>query len=59
MLLMALFRRGVGNVLTTITLGPGETVEPRPLHAKKVFFILLRTAGHMTPYIHGLKALLQ
>ena len=35
MLLMALFRRGVGKVLTTITSGPAETVEPRPLHAKK------------------------
>ena len=43
----------------TIISGPTETAEPRPLHAKRVFFILLRTTGHMTPYIHGFKALLK
>ena len=56
---MALDRRGGAKVLTTIISGLAETVAPRPLHAKKAFFILLRTTGHMTPYIHGFKALLK
>ena len=58
MLLMLLFRRGGAKVLTTILSGPVETVEPRPLCKNVSVFILLQTTGHMTPYTHGFKALL-